>query len=161
MANDQNLKKFGSERDARESGRKGGIKSGENRRKKRAMKNAAKLLLDMPISHENISDQLRAMGFADEDLTNQMAVMVSVFKEAMSGNIRAAEFLRDTAGENVSENRDYSLRKRDADRRDAEFEYKKQKEAGISYEIEDLDDIEGELYGEEDECQGNPESPST
>ena len=43
MANEQNLKKFGSEREPSEAGRKGGKASGVARRRKRDMKNAAKL----------------------------------------------------------------------------------------------------------------------
>ena len=50
MANEQNLKKFGSEREPSEAGRKGGKASGAARRRKRDMKNAAKLLLNMPVT---------------------------------------------------------------------------------------------------------------
>ena len=50
MANEQNLKKFGSEREPSEAGRKGGKASGVARRRKRDMKNAAKLLLNMPVT---------------------------------------------------------------------------------------------------------------
>ena len=158
MAGSDNLKPVRTKEEARERGKSGGIKSGEARRKKRDMKAAAKLLLDMPVAMPNIEAQMKQFGLDDEDLTNQMAVLVGVFKEAMSGNIRAAEFLRDTAGQNQASNRDYALRKKAEQRAADEFEYKKQKEAGISYEIEDMDEIEEEIYGEVKEQPGNTES---
>ena len=155
---EENLKPVRSTEEARERGRKGGIKSGEARRKKRSMKQAAKMLLDMPVGIDSVSEQMAQLfGIEEDDLTNQMALVVSVFKEALNGNIRAAEFLRDTAGENHSSNREYALEKREADRRDAEFEYRKQKEAGLEYEIEDMDEIEGVIYGGEAVEQGRPE----
>lgn len=136
MANEGNLKKFGSEREPREAGRKGGIASGESRRKKRDMKSAAKLLLGMDIADQNISNTMMAFGFSEEDLTNQMAMLVSVWKEAMRGNIRAAEFLRDTAGYN----QDNVLKRQ-------QFLYEKKKDAGESSELEDLTESEMEIYG--------------
>lgn len=146
VANEQNLKKFGTEKEPREAGRKGGVASGKARRRKRAMKDAAKLLLDMPVAQEGIASQMKAMGIDERDLTNQMAVIISVFKEAMSGDIRAAEFLRDTIGEN----QEHVMRRE-------EFEYKKERDAGISQEIEDLDEIEEEIYGNKKESNKDKE----
>lgn len=100
--NVDNLRPPRTKEEARERGRNGGIKSGEARRKKRTMKKAAKMLLDMPVSFENIQEQMRSLGIAEEDLTNQMAILVSMFKEAMSGNVRASEFLRDTIGDDAA-----------------------------------------------------------
>lgn len=144
---EKNLRPVRTKEEARERGRKGGIASGEARRKKRTMKNAAKLLLDMPIASENISNTMKELGFQEEDLTNQMAVLVSVFKKAMNGDVRAAEFLRDTAGQNDAKNEDRKIKKQQIEQRVDEFEYRKEKDAGVSQEIEDMDEIEGEIYG--------------
>ena len=149
VANEQNLKKFGTDREPREAGKKGGIASGKARRKKRAMKDATKLLLNMAVSQESIAAQMEAMGISEEDLTNQMAMLISMWKEAMSGNVRAAEFLRDTAGQNPQ-----TIQSK------KEFEYKKERDAGISQEIEDLDDIEEEIYGKAKERQESKEERS-
>lgn len=143
----KDLKPVRTKEEAKERGRNGGIASGKARRKKRAMKNAAKLLLDMPIAQKNVVDSLSAMGFDDEDLTNQMAMIVAMWKEAMSGNVRAAEFIRDTAGQNVEKNNDAKAREMELRQRREEFEYKKEKDAGVTMELEDLDDIEEEVYG--------------
>lgn len=144
---EKNLRPVRTKEEARERGRKGGIASGEARRKKRTMKNAAKLLLDMPIASENISNTMKELGFQEEDLTNQMAVLVSVFKKAMNGDVRAAEFLRDTAGQNDAKNENRKIKKQQIEQRVNEFEYRKEKDAGVSQEIEDMDEIEGEIYG--------------
>lgn len=65
----------------------------------------------------------------------------------MEGNVKAAEFLRDTAGQNDAKNEDRKLKKQQFSHRVDEFEYRKEKDAGISQEIEDMDEIEGEIYG--------------
>lgn len=144
MANEQNLKKFGSgdlsESKQREMQSRGGKKSGEVRRKKRDMKSATKLLLGMGIADSNIANTMKAFGFDDEDLTNQMAMLVSVWREAMSGNVRAAEFLRDTAGYD----QEHILKRQ-------QFLYEKKKDAGESTELEDLSESEMEIYGENTE----------
>ena len=94
MANEQNLKKFGSEREPREAGRKGGKASGEARRRKRDMKNAARLLLNMPVQQKTVIENLEAFGIEESDQTNQMALMVRVLTKALAtGDVRAAEFL--------------------------------------------------------------------
>ncbi len=141
MANEQNLKKFGSEREPREAGRKGGKASVEARRRKRDMKNAVKLLLNMPVVGENAIKNLEALGFEDQDMTNQMALMVRVFQKAMqTGDVRAAEFLRDTAGYNPETN----LKER-------QFKYEKDKANGMNQEIEDTSDVDELIYGRPEE----------
>lgn len=124
-------------------------KSPERRGKKTAMKKMANLLLNMPVSEEaypTIINTLQKMGFEDEMITNQTAMLVSMWREAMDGNVRAAEFMRDTAGQ-----------KQENIQAKKEFEYKKERDAGISQEIEDLDDIEEEIYGKAKDCQENKE----
>lgn len=128
LANEENLKKgepfrFRSGEEAAEAGRKGGIKSGETRRKQRTMRQAAKMMLDMPIKgYPELVQRLKGMGISEEDLTFQMAVMSSMMAKAMQGNAKAAAFLRDTAGENPS----LEMRREELEHRKAEFEYKKQ-----------------------------------
>lgn len=134
--NVQNLNPVRTKEEAKKRGSVGGKKSGEARRRKREMREAAKLLLDMPIKQDSVARAMQSMGFNDEDLTNRTAMLVSMWKEAMGGNVSAASFLRDTAGESVEQQQ-----KQD------EFEYRKERDAGISQEIEDMDEIEGEIYG--------------
>ena len=84
---------------ASEMGKKGGRKSGEVRRRKRDMKTAMKLLLDLGVASPKVQQQMQALGINERDMTNQMAVLLSVLNQAMKGDIKAAEFVRDTAGE--------------------------------------------------------------
>lgn len=62
MANEKNLKPVRSKREARERGKKGGIKSGETRRRKAAMRDTMHRLLTMQAEVEGLSDILRADG---------------------------------------------------------------------------------------------------
>lgn len=108
---------------------------------KRDMKNAAKLLLNMPVVGENTVKNLEKMGFDSQDMTNQMALMVRVFQKAMqTGDIRAAEFLRDTAGYNP----ETQLKER-------QFKYEKDKAMGMNQEIEDTSDVDSLIYGDQEE----------
>lgn len=99
VANIENLKMFGSEREPRGPGRKGGKKSGVVRRQKRDMRQVTRILLDLPATEESAIKILESMGIPESEHTNLMVVVVRIFQELLAtGNVRAAEFLRDTAG---------------------------------------------------------------
>lgn len=106
LANEENLKPFGSgqlsESEEREMRSRGGKKSGETRRRKKTMKETAKMMLDMeiPVAGKELKAKLKAMGISEEDFTYQSAIMVGILNQAMKGNVKAAAFLRDTIGEN-------------------------------------------------------------
>lgn len=107
LANEKNLKKgapfrFRTGEQQVETARRGGIASGEARRRKKTMKETAKMLLDMeiPDAAKELKAKLKVMGISEEDFTYQSAVMVGILNQAMKGNTKAAAFLRDTVGEN-------------------------------------------------------------
>ena len=107
LANEENLKKvapfrFRTGEQQVETARRGGIASGEARRRKKTMKETAKMLLDMeiPDAAKELKAKLKVMGISEEDFTYQSAVMVGILNQAMKGNTKAAAFLRDTVGEN-------------------------------------------------------------
>ena len=105
------------------------------------MKNAAKLLLNMPAVGENTIKNLETLGFEEEDMTNQMALMVRVFQKAMAtGDVRAAEFLRDTAGYNP-----------ETKLKEQQFKFEKDKAMGMNQEIEDTSDVDDLIYGGKEE----------
>ena len=54
MANEKNLKPVRSKEEARERGKKGGIKSGETRRRKAALRNTMNRLLTMQAEVEGL-----------------------------------------------------------------------------------------------------------
>lgn len=107
MANEENLKKgvpyrFRTGEKQVEIARKGGIASGEARRRKKTMRETAKMLLDMEIPNaaKELRKKLKLMGVSEDDFTYQSALMVGILNQAMKGNTKAASFLRDTVGEN-------------------------------------------------------------
>ena len=107
MANEENLKKgapyrFRTGEKQVEIARKGGIASGEARRRKKTMRETTKMLLDMEIPNaaKELRKKLKLMGVSEDDFTYQSALMVGILNQAMKGNTKAASFLRDTVGEN-------------------------------------------------------------
>lgn len=83
MANEQNLKPVRSKNEARERGRKGGIKSGEVRAKKKTLKEELIALLKTKIDNKTIQEK----------------ISFSLIQEALDGNVKAFETIRDTIGE--------------------------------------------------------------
>lgn len=84
MANQQNLIP-NSERtpnQRREQAQKAGIASGEARRKKKTMRDAARMLMDMKVTGNN-KENLQKMGFAEEDQNYQSAVVARLMQKAV------------------------------------------------------------------------------
>lgn len=92
MANEQNLIPFTSEQnreEAKKNGTKGGIKSGEVRRQRKAMREQMEMLLSLPFkvkdrNGNNIAKQLSELGIEEDKMDNQMAMMIALWKTAMS-----------------------------------------------------------------------------
>lgn len=102
MAGEDNLKPVRSEAEAREKGRKGGIASGKARREKKALKDTLEELLAMPIKDGKSSDidKIKSIaGIKGKNITMQEAIMVAMLNKAAKGDVRAAEYVRDTIGQ--------------------------------------------------------------
>ena len=92
MANEKNLKpiKKGelSKEEAKKRGSKGGKRSGEVRRERKTMKEMLDYLLQQDITNKQ------------GETKNTLEVMMTAqIKEAIKGNTKAAQFVRDTIGE--------------------------------------------------------------
>ena len=101
---EDNLIPFTSDQDrekAKINGRKGGKASGEARRKNRNMKECLKMLLSLDVKSPKAREQLKALGIDNEEMTNQMALMVSMLNKALKGDKGCAEFIRDTSGQQI------------------------------------------------------------
>ena len=85
MANEQNLKPFNelTEKEQRELAKKGGIASGKARAERKTLKEELLLLLSQGNTQEKIS--------------------LSLIAQAMEGNVKAFETIRDTVGEKAVE----------------------------------------------------------
>lgn len=89
----------------RENGRKGGIASGEAKRKKKAMRDRLEILLELPMRAGKGTDLEAIKNFAalkGKNITVQDAMMIAQIQKALKGDTNAAAFVRDTAGENPS-----------------------------------------------------------
>lgn len=93
MANEENLKKIRSTREARELGKKGGIASGKARRKKADLKKALNTILTAEATSKT-AQILEELGFEN---TNEMAIMLTLTQQAMKGNVRAIELINKMA----------------------------------------------------------------
>lgn len=95
----ENLNPVRTEEEAKEKGRRGGIKSGESRRKKREAKDAIRLLLDLA-AKGNLELNLKQLGVEENDRTNMMAVTARLFSKAMEGDVNAYRTLMEYGGFN-------------------------------------------------------------
>lgn len=73
-----------STEEAREKGKKGGIASGEARRKKKTIRETLEMMLS---------------GKMPDGATRQDAIVVALMEKALSGDVRAFEAIRDSIGE--------------------------------------------------------------
>lgn len=87
MSNKDNLK-VPTSTEAREYGRKGGIASGKKRREAKTMKAMLDYLLEKKISSKD-----------GKKATTLEAMMSAVVAKAIKGDVKAAQFVRDTIGE--------------------------------------------------------------
>lgn len=74
--------------EARRNGRKGGKASGEARRRKKELRECLELLLEQEITDRKGTKK-----------TGAEALSATLFKKALSADVRAFEVLRDTAGQ--------------------------------------------------------------
>ena len=89
---------FRSGDEARESGAKGGVASGEARRRKKSLREAAKTYLAMPPTDTSVWNSVSMAGIDPEDIDNQMALVVSQTQKAIAGDTKAAKLIADIVG---------------------------------------------------------------
>ena len=107
MGNRENIKPYDftsdqNREEAAKNGRKGGIASGESRRRKKIFKD---ILEDIGIKNCNPDEIKKIMqqyipNIDYDDLTYNYALMISMFHRGIvKGNAKCAEFIRDTVGQ--------------------------------------------------------------
>ena len=90
MANEQNLRPIElSHEEATRNGRKGGIASGEARRERKKMQELARMILAEEIEDSHGRTLTRG----------EAALRMQARRAVFDGDLKALEFLRDTAGE--------------------------------------------------------------
>lgn len=91
-----------TEAERKENGRKGGIASGESKRKKKAMRETLEILLEMPLNKKKFYEVDEIESFAKikgKNIDVQTAILIKQVQRALSGDICSAEFVRDTSGQ--------------------------------------------------------------
>lgn len=102
MPNIENLRPFTSDQsreEATKNGAKGGIASGEARRRKKTLKEQMEMLLALPVQDEQTKAFIESLGIESEEVNNALAITLSMYQEALKGNTKAFELIRDTIGE--------------------------------------------------------------
>ena len=95
-----------TEEERREISSRAGKASVEARRKKRDMREQVKEFLQSAVSPEQktLRKVMGSMGVDEADMDYSMAIISMMVREAAKGNVKAAVFLRDTAGFMPAEN---------------------------------------------------------
>lgn len=110
MANEKNLRpgSMQSKSEVRENGRKGGIASGQARRRKKTLSELAKMIADNP-APDNARAKLAKMGISDEDANNNAVVAVSIYAKAIKGNMQAVDKWEQLVAVSKSDESKYEL----------------------------------------------------
>ena len=95
MPNEENLKPVQNKSEARELGKKGGVKSGEARRKKKALRESMEALLVATLKDDELIKKFAKFGFK-KGMTMQDAISAAMIAQAANGNVKAFVAIRDT-----------------------------------------------------------------
>jgi hypothetical protein len=88
------------------AGKKGGPASGAARRRAKTIRETLKLFLATELDEGEAKERLVALGF-DPTMLNQMGL--ATLQKAMTGDIEAARFVRDSVGEKPREGLDVGI----------------------------------------------------
>lgn len=106
MANEQNLipieqvnSRRTREKHSKDS-RKGGQKSGEVRRQRKAMKEQMEMLLSLPFKSKKQFDFMKELGIKEDEIDNQMALIVALYGKALKGDVQAFNTIREVTQDN-------------------------------------------------------------
>ena len=89
-----------SPEEARAASARGGVKSGESRRKRKTFRESLLTILSMPPDDPEVLQMLEKLGL---DPTNQTVIDLAQIRKAQVGDTDAARFVRDTVGEKPRE----------------------------------------------------------
>lgn len=106
MANEQNLIP-NSERtpeELREITRKGGIASGEARRKKKTLKELLEAVAEKNVQSDKIKKTLSDLGFEDNEQTYNLAIAVRIMNGALNGDHKSISEYMDGTGQKITRN---------------------------------------------------------
>lgn len=102
--NDENLIPMSkrSPRERKEIARKGAIASNKKQKEIRDMRQMCQMILSMPLKQGSLTEAKTLAGMDGKNMTTNQAIILQMAKKALNGDTKAAEFIRDTAGEKPS-----------------------------------------------------------
>lgn len=103
VANEQNLIPFSerTESEQREIRSKGGKASGKKRRLDKTQQEILIEVMQMMIVDPKLVERMRAMGFADDNITYQRAYAVAKLNAALGGNTKAMDSIDEMLDEGI------------------------------------------------------------
>ena len=120
MPNEQNLRPQNkrTKDEQRKIAKKGGIASGESRRKRKAMKEQLETILSMPVTLKDekgkkLIDKYKELGISETDIDNQMAISIELFLTAISDSkskIQAIKEIREIIHDKEAEEDNKEIR---------------------------------------------------
>lgn len=128
--------------EVRKNGRKGGIASGETRRRKKTMRELAVIVNSLPLSPKNKA-QLPD-GIKEDEMTFQMGFIIKVYQQALKGDTRAMKLWVELSNTLDEERNKLEIKKLKAEIK------KLNDDASASTNIEDLTPL-ADMLKEEDE----------
>lgn len=96
--NPQNLRTLSPE-EARKQGSKGGKASAKARRERKEMRDTFRNILDMPLKPGDLEEITTFQGANKLNVTVGEAIALVMASKAVKGDVKAAEFVRDTSGQ--------------------------------------------------------------
>lgn len=90
-----------------EMGRKGGLKKGENFKRRKALKETLEIFLEMPVRKGKVTDCESVRAFAElkgKNVTVDQALMLTLVNKSLHGDLTAMNMLISMIGEKPSDN---------------------------------------------------------
>lgn len=111
MPNEKNLIPFDerTEEEQREIRASGGRASGESRRRKKSLREAAELYLSLPVANRRAWNKISAEGVDPDDIDNQMAMIIGLTQKAVKGDAKAAKIIVDLLDKQMGKTADDAL----------------------------------------------------
>lgn len=98
-----------TEEERREIARKAGIASGAARRAKKTRRETVKIISESPVTDKRKLNRLKRMGLPEDSITKDDLITVSVFNQAVAGNLSAIGKWEQWQGDEEKEHRSFSL----------------------------------------------------
>ena len=111
MPNEKNLIPFDerTEEEQRAIRASGGRASGESRRRKKSLREAAELYLSLPVANRRAWNKISAEGVDPDDIDNQMAMIIGLTQKAVKGDAKAAKIIVDLLDKQTGKTADDAL----------------------------------------------------